>query len=230
MADIASWDDANWEDHRRRQHREFLGRCPCGKSSRLSSNSERSPSTSPSAAGSAGCPYFRVTPSEQIATDERGPAPRRNVHLPRASTSMKISGKSSKPAKPQKTTFFCTACGNEQPRWFGHCPACGEWNTASEAPAGGAPGRRRAPPGRGALGARGRARRARRRGAAAPTSSDRVTTERRARACASSIACWAAASCPARCCWWAAIPASARARCCCSSRAALARDGRACST
>jgi DNA repair protein RadA/Sms len=41
--------------------------------------------------------------------------------------------------KATRTSFFCTACGNEQPRWFGHCPACGEWNTASEAPAGGAP-------------------------------------------------------------------------------------------
>ena len=47
---------------------------------------------------------------------------------------MKIGSKSSKPAKAEKTSFFCTACGNEQPRWFGHCPACGEWNTASEAP------------------------------------------------------------------------------------------------
>jgi len=44
-----------------------------------------------------------------------------------------------KTAKAVKTSFFCTACGNEQPRWFGHCPQCGEWNTASEAPAAGAP-------------------------------------------------------------------------------------------
>jgi len=44
-----------------------------------------------------------------------------------------------KTAKAPKTSFFCTACGNEQPRWFGHCPQCGEWNTAAEAPAGGAP-------------------------------------------------------------------------------------------
>jgi DNA repair protein RadA/Sms len=51
---------------------------------------------------------------------------------------MKISSKSSKPAKSAKTSFFCTACGNEQPRWFGHCPVCGEWNTASEAPSGAA--------------------------------------------------------------------------------------------
>src|SRR5262249_1635143 len=51
---------------------------------------------------------------------------------------MKSSGKTTKPAKATKTSFFCTACGNEQPRWFGHCPACGEWNTASEAPRSGA--------------------------------------------------------------------------------------------
>ncbi|HTR96627.1 MAG TPA: DNA repair protein RadA [Candidatus Acidoferrales bacterium] len=37
-----------------------------------------------------------------------------------------------------KTSFYCTACGNEQSRWFGHCPACGEWNTAAEAPSGNA--------------------------------------------------------------------------------------------
>src|SRR6516225_2050759 len=51
---------------------------------------------------------------------------------------MKTSGKTTKPAKAPKTVFYCTACGNEQPRWFGHCPACGEWNTASEAPKAGA--------------------------------------------------------------------------------------------
>src|SRR5262245_30148109 len=53
---------------------------------------------------------------------------------------MKTSGKTAKPAKAPKTSFFCTACGNEQPRWFGHCPACGEWNTASEAPRSGGAG------------------------------------------------------------------------------------------
>ncbi len=51
---------------------------------------------------------------------------------------MKTSGKTPGAGKPHKTSFFCTACGNEQPRWFGHCPACGEWNTASEAPPAGA--------------------------------------------------------------------------------------------
>jgi DNA repair protein RadA/Sms len=44
--------------------------------------------------------------------------------------------------------FFCTECGNESPKWFGKCPACGAWNTAAEAPAdriagsGGAGGKR----------------------------------------------------------------------------------------
>lgn len=36
--------------------------------------------------------------------------------------------------KPARPHFFCTACGNEEPRWFGHCPSCGAWNTAAEAP------------------------------------------------------------------------------------------------
>ena len=31
-----------------------------------------------------------------------------------------------------KTVFFCTACGNETPRWQGRCPACGAWNTIEE--------------------------------------------------------------------------------------------------
>jgi DNA repair protein RadA/Sms len=42
--------------------------------------------------------------------------------------------------RTEKPHFFCTACGNEQARWFGRCPSCGAWNTASEAPAGGAAG------------------------------------------------------------------------------------------
>jgi DNA repair protein RadA/Sms len=55
-------------------------------------------------------------------------------------TSIGRTGKGAKSGKAAKTSFFCTACGNEQPRWFGHCPGCGEWNTAAEAPAGGAGG------------------------------------------------------------------------------------------
>ena len=31
-----------------------------------------------------------------------------------------------------KTVFFCTACGNESPKWQGKCPACGQWNTLQE--------------------------------------------------------------------------------------------------
>ncbi len=31
-----------------------------------------------------------------------------------------------------KTVFYCTACGNETPKWQGRCPSCGEWNTMEE--------------------------------------------------------------------------------------------------
>lgn len=31
-----------------------------------------------------------------------------------------------------KTTFFCTECGNETPKWQGKCSACGSWNTIVE--------------------------------------------------------------------------------------------------
>ena len=31
-----------------------------------------------------------------------------------------------------KTVFYCTACGNESPRWQGRCAACGAWNTIEE--------------------------------------------------------------------------------------------------
>lgn len=31
-----------------------------------------------------------------------------------------------------KKAYFCTACGNESPKWLGKCPACGEWNTFAE--------------------------------------------------------------------------------------------------
>jgi len=30
--------------------------------------------------------------------------------------------------------FFCSQCGYESPKWLGRCPACGEWNTFTEAP------------------------------------------------------------------------------------------------
>ena len=31
-----------------------------------------------------------------------------------------------------KTVFYCTACGNETPKWQGRCAACGAWNTIEE--------------------------------------------------------------------------------------------------
>lgn len=31
-----------------------------------------------------------------------------------------------------KTSFFCTNCGTESPKWIGKCPSCGEWNTYIE--------------------------------------------------------------------------------------------------
>lgn len=33
-----------------------------------------------------------------------------------------------------RTTFFCTECGTETPRWQGQCPACRAWNTLVEEP------------------------------------------------------------------------------------------------
>jgi len=33
-----------------------------------------------------------------------------------------------------QTTFFCTECGHESPKWMGQCPACKKWNTFSEEP------------------------------------------------------------------------------------------------
>ena len=32
----------------------------------------------------------------------------------------------------QKTVFYCSACGNESPKWAGRCSACGAWNTMLE--------------------------------------------------------------------------------------------------
>ncbi|MCI8360825.1 MAG: DNA repair protein RadA, partial [Clostridiales bacterium] len=31
-----------------------------------------------------------------------------------------------------KTVYVCSACGYENPKWSGRCPACGEWNTMNE--------------------------------------------------------------------------------------------------
>jgi DNA repair protein RadA/Sms len=32
----------------------------------------------------------------------------------------------------EKTVFFCTNCGHEEPKWLGRCPGCGEWNAFRE--------------------------------------------------------------------------------------------------
>lgn len=50
-----------------------------------------------------------------------------------------------KAAKTHPSAYYCAACGNESAKWFGRCPACGEWNTAAEAPSetGPAKGRRK---------------------------------------------------------------------------------------
>lgn len=31
-----------------------------------------------------------------------------------------------------KTAYVCSSCGAEQPKWFGRCNVCGEWNTCKE--------------------------------------------------------------------------------------------------
>ncbi len=32
----------------------------------------------------------------------------------------------------RESIFICQNCGHESPRWLGHCPSCGEWNTFAE--------------------------------------------------------------------------------------------------
>ena len=32
----------------------------------------------------------------------------------------------------EKTTYCCSACGYETPRWMGKCPGCNAWNTLEE--------------------------------------------------------------------------------------------------
>jgi DNA repair protein RadA/Sms len=31
-----------------------------------------------------------------------------------------------------KTSFFCSNCGYESPKWSGKCPSCSQWNTFLE--------------------------------------------------------------------------------------------------
>ena len=40
------------------------------------------------------------------------------------------------------TTFTCSACGHEAPKWHGRCLGCGEWNTLVEESRAPAPARR----------------------------------------------------------------------------------------
>ena len=35
-------------------------------------------------------------------------------------------------ARKARSTFVCSDCGGESPRWEGRCPHCGDWNTLSE--------------------------------------------------------------------------------------------------
>jgi hypothetical protein len=30
------------------------------------------------------------------------------------------------------TTFVCSDCGHQSPKWLGRCPGCGEWNSLHE--------------------------------------------------------------------------------------------------
>ncbi len=45
---------------------------------------------------------------------------------------MASSGARSRAKGAAKVIFVCAACGGERPKWFGRCPECGAWNTASE--------------------------------------------------------------------------------------------------
>ncbi|HON89538.1 MAG TPA: ATPase domain-containing protein, partial [Spirochaetales bacterium] len=38
-------------------------------------------------------------------------------------------------AKQDRTTYICSSCHHEEPKWLGRCPACGAWNTFQEASA-----------------------------------------------------------------------------------------------
>ncbi|MBQ1451339.1 MAG: AAA family ATPase, partial [Clostridia bacterium] len=35
-------------------------------------------------------------------------------------------------ANKSKTLFVCNSCGYENPKWYGRCPQCGEWDTFEE--------------------------------------------------------------------------------------------------
>ena len=31
-----------------------------------------------------------------------------------------------------KTTYACTECGGQSPKWQGQCPLCGDWNSLEQ--------------------------------------------------------------------------------------------------
>ncbi len=35
-------------------------------------------------------------------------------------------------SKKNRTVFYCTNCGHQEPKWIGRCPACQEWGTLEE--------------------------------------------------------------------------------------------------
>src|SRR5438132_13540322 len=37
-----------------------------------------------------------------------------------------------KKSTQDKVAYVCTRCGHDSAKWFGRCPACGEYNTVSE--------------------------------------------------------------------------------------------------
>ena len=131
-------------------------------------------------------------------------------------------------AKP-RTIHACQACGAQHSRWHGRCPDCGAWDSLVEETF--AAPRAAAAAGRG-RGAREPGRRAgRRREAAAALARSTATRARGSRpASTSSIACSAAASCPARSCCSAAIPGSGSRRSRSSSRDGSPRRGARSST
>ena len=113
----------------------------------------------------------------------------------------------------RRLVFVCQECGAQSPKWLGRCADCGAWNSLVEERVARTRPRRR--PQAASL-----------RAVSAPPAPRKlyadIETVERARgsrpASTSSIACSAAASCPARSCCSAASPASASPRCCCRRR------------
>ena len=114
--------------------------------------------------------------------------------------------------KPPKTVFVCQECGAQSPKWLGRCADCGAWNSLVE----------ERPDATASAGCRGGHRYAldavERRAMLYSEIQTSSSTPGCRPASTSSIACSAAASCPARSCCSAASRASASPRCCCRRR------------